>query len=127
MEIPNFEVTPEARELLADYGETMLQVQLFEFTLLGWLNALEHEPAPTGSDKDARRLETLFSLTAGQLMKRANITDATLSGLLRSAVNLRNTIVHNWLVFAELAEGRLDASAAHGQPPQGAWYRAHAS
>jgi hypothetical protein len=109
MELPDFHVTPENRELLADYGETMLQVQLFEFELLSLVNA-QTEERESKLSEHLWRMESLFASTAGQLRRRARIEDPELGGLLENTVVLRNRLVHHWLIFAGLSVrfGRTD-------------------
>src|SRR5687768_10189060 len=55
---------------------SMLEIQLFEFTLLGLVQAQGEDLR--GSADYRPSLEQLFTLTAGQLRRRANIDDEEL-------------------------------------------------
>jgi hypothetical protein len=99
-------VTPESREMLADFGELMYEIQLFEFTLAGIVQVQEGEVL-RGSDQYGPFLEKLFSEPSGKLRKRARIKDKDFADLLERTVTLRNRLVHGWLIYAgmDLAAG----------------------
>jgi hypothetical protein len=90
--------TSEIHELLADFGAVMLEIQLFEVTLVGVVQVQGDELR--GTPDYGAFVEKLFRLTAGQLRQRASIEDHELATLLAHAVTLRNRLVHGWLVYA---------------------------
>jgi hypothetical protein len=96
--VSDVEFTPADRELLAEYGVTMLHVQLFEFSLLGLVQAGAPEPEGDSFEAALKRLEDLFALTAGQLRRRAGVEDPELAGELEAAVNTRNSLAHRYLL-----------------------------
>ena len=51
-----------------------------------------------GTENYGPFIEQLFRLTAGQLRRRAEIEDGPLAELVEIAVNLRNMMVHGWLI-----------------------------
>lgn len=102
----------ELRELQAAFGAVMVQIQLIELTLLGLVNAQEEKPESRGGAEGVRRLEELFSLTAGQLRQCADIADGDLAELVESAIQLRNQLVHGWLVRSTLAVANGSSSLA---------------
>lgn len=93
--------TPESREMLADFGELMYEIQLFEFTLVGLVQVQEGE-ALRGSDQYGRFVEKLFSEPAGRLRRRARIKDKEFGERLERTVDLRNRLVHGWIIYAGL-------------------------
>jgi hypothetical protein len=95
------------RDLLADFGEVMLELQLFELGLFALVDAQHFSPGQIGTEERTRRVERLWSLPAGQLRQEAHIEDEQTAALLADTVRLRNRLVHGWLFFTgmDLAAG----------------------
>ncbi len=56
--------------VLAEYGRTMLSVQLFELSLLGLVQINQPEaPEDVSFEEGWKQVEPLFRMTAGQLRK----------------------------------------------------------
>ena len=96
--------TSERQELFAEFGELMYEIQLFEFVLTGLVQTQEGEDL-RGTPDFGSFIEQLFRLTAGQLRGRAKIEDDGLGELVEIAVNLRNMMVHGWLIDATIDGG----------------------
>jgi hypothetical protein len=90
------------RELMADFGEVMREVQLLEWVLFGMATLPGYTPEQLGTEERHERLEQLYAMTAGQLVQAAQIEDRNLAAQVKSAVNLRNNIVHGWLIYTGL-------------------------
>jgi hypothetical protein len=91
--------TSERRQLFAEFGELMYEIQTFEFVLTGLVQTQEGEDL-RGTPDFGPFIAELFRLTAGQLRRRAKIEDDELGELVEIAVNLRNLMVHGWLMHA---------------------------
>jgi hypothetical protein len=90
------------RKVLAEYGRTMLAVQLFELNLLGLVQMNQPEPPEDVDFGEAwKQVEPLFRKTAGQLRKelekQGSVPDDLLEEL-QVAVNTRNTLAHSFLL-----------------------------
>lgn len=90
------------RKVLAEYGRTMLVVQLFELNLLGLVQMNQPEPPKDVQFDEAwKQVEPLFRKTAGQLRKelekQGSVPDDLLEEL-QVAVNTRNTLAHYYLL-----------------------------
>lgn len=90
--------TPGSRELFADFGELMYEIQTFEMSLMGLVQTQGDELR--GTENYGPFIEELFRLTAGRLRHRAKIEDDQVAELVTIAVNLRNMMVHGWLITA---------------------------
>jgi hypothetical protein len=52
------------RELMADFGEVMVEIQLFEMALLGLAMSRGYTPDRVGTDDWREHVEQLFAMTA---------------------------------------------------------------
>lgn len=93
---------------MADFGEVMLEIQLFETALLGLALARGWTPERHGSDEWGEHIEKLFALTAGRLVRVAQIEDEVFAEQVKKTVEVRNGTVHHWLIFTgmDLASGK---------------------
>jgi hypothetical protein len=63
-------ITQEDLKVLAEYGRTMLSVQLFELTLMGLVQINQPEPPEKVPFEEAwKQVQPIFEMTAGQLRK----------------------------------------------------------
>src|SRR5215208_5099337 len=63
-------ITQEDLKVLAEYGRTMLSVQLFELALTGLVQINQSEPPEkVPFDEAWKQVQPLFGMTAGQLRK----------------------------------------------------------
>jgi len=93
---------------MADFGEVTLELQLFEAALLGLALARGWTPERHGSDEWGEHIEKLFGLTAGRLVRVAQIEDEVSAERVKKTVELRNGTVHHWLIYTgmDLASGK---------------------
>ncbi len=105
------------RELMADYAEVMREVQVFETVLLGLALTRGYSPDQLGTEGWHKRVEDLYSRTAGGLVKAARIDDEDLAEQVNSLVSLRNRLVHGWLIVAlvDVATGRRTIEDKRGE------------
>jgi hypothetical protein len=107
--------TQEDLKVLAEYGRTMLSVQLFELTLMGLVQINESEPPEkVPFDEAWKQVQPLFRMTAEQLRKelekQGNVPDDLLDEI-QIAVNTRNKLAHYYLL-----EFRMRSFSAGGVP-----------
>lgn len=95
-------ITQEDLKVLAEYGTTMLSVQLFELTLMGLVHLSQPEPPEKIPFEEAwKQVQPIFEMTAEQLRKELEKQDSIPADLLdeiRIAVNTRNKLVHYYLL-----------------------------
>ena len=108
-------ITQEDLKVLAEYGRTMLSVQLFELALMGLVQVNQPEPPEVVPFDEAwKQVQPLFGMTAGQLRKelkkQASVTDDLLDEI-QIAVNTRNKLAHYYLL-----EFRMRSFSAGGVP-----------
>ena len=107
--------TQEDLKVLAEYGRTMLSVQLFELTLMGLVQINQSEPPEkVPFDEAWKQVQPLFGMTAGQLRKELKKQDNVPDDLLdeiQIAVNTRNKLAHYYLL-----EFRMRSFSAGGVP-----------
>ena len=108
-------ITQEDLKVLAEYGRTMLSVQLFELTLMGLVQINQSEPPEkVPFDEAWKQVQPLFGMTAGQLRKelekQGNVPDDLLDEI-QIAVNTRNKLAHYYLL-----EFRMRSFSAGGVP-----------
>ena len=108
-------ITQEDLKVLAEYGRTMLSVQLFELTLMGLVQINESEPPEkVPFDEAWKQVQPLFRMTAEQLRKelekQGNVPDDLLDEI-QIAVNTRNKLAHYYLL-----EFRMRSYSAGGVP-----------
>jgi hypothetical protein len=107
--------TQEDLKVLAEYGRTMLSVQLFELTLMGLVQINQSEPPEKVPFEEAwKEVQPLFGMTAGhlrkELKKQGNVPDDLLDEI-QIAVNTRNKLAHYYLL-----EFRMRSYSAGGVP-----------
>ena len=95
-------ITQEDLKVLAEYGRTMLSVQLFELTLMGLVQINQSEPPEkVPFDEAWKQVQPLFRMTAEQLRKelekQGNVPDDLLDEI-QIAVNTRNKLAHYYLL-----------------------------
>ena len=110
-------ITQEDLKVLAEYGRTMLSVQLFELTLMSLVQINQTEPPETIPLEEAwRQVQPIFEMTAGQLRKelekQGSVPDDLLDEI-QIAVNTRNKLAHYYLL-----EFRMRSFSAGGVPPE---------
>jgi hypothetical protein len=108
-------ITQEDLKVLAEYGRTMLSVQLFELTLMGLVQINQSEPPEkVPFDEAWKQVQPLFGMTAEQLRKelekQGNVPDDLLDEI-QIAVNTRNKLAHYYLL-----EFRMRSFSAGGVP-----------
>ncbi len=108
-------ITQEDLKVLAEYGRTMLSVQLFELTLMGLVQLSQPEPPEKIQFEEAwKQVQPIFEMTAGQLRKKLEEQGSIPADLLdeiQIAVNTRNKLVHYYLL-----EYRMRSFSAGGVP-----------
>jgi hypothetical protein len=90
------------------------ELQLFEAALLGLALARGWTPERHGSDEWGEHIEELFGLTAGRLVRVAQIEDDVFAEQVKTTVELRHGTVHHWLIYAGIvraARARLRRNA----------------
>jgi hypothetical protein len=107
--------TQEDLKVLAEYGRTMLSVQLFDLTLMGLVQINQSEPPEkVPFDEAWKEVQPLFGMTAEQLRKelekQGNVPDDLLDEI-QIAVNTRNKLAHYYLL-----EFRMRSFSAGGVP-----------
>jgi hypothetical protein len=107
--------TQEDLKVLAEYGRTMLSVQLFDLTLMGLVQINQSEPPEkVPFDEAWKQVQPLFRMTAEQLRKelekQGNVPDDLLDEI-QIAVNTRNKLAHYYLL-----EFRMRSFSAGGVP-----------
>jgi hypothetical protein len=107
--------TQEDLKVLAEYGRTMLSVQLFDLTLMGLVQINQSEPPEkVPFDEAWKEVQPLFRMTAEQLRKelekQGNVPDDLLDEI-QIAVNTRNKLAHYYLL-----EFRMRSFSAGGVP-----------
>ena len=95
-------ITQEDLKVLAEYGRTMLSVQLFDLTLMGLVQINQSEPPEKVPFEEAwKEVQPLFGMTAGhlrkELKKQGNVPDGLLDEI-QIAVNTRNKLAHYYLL-----------------------------
>jgi hypothetical protein len=95
-------ITQEDLKVLAEYGRTMLGVQLFELTLMGLVQLSQPEPPEKVPLEEAwKQVQPIFAMTAGQLRKelekQGSVPDDLLDEI-QIAVNARNKLAHYYLL-----------------------------
>ena len=108
-------ITQEDLKVLAEYGRTMLSVQLFELTLMGLVQINQPEPPEKIPLEEAwKQVQPIFEMTAGQLRKelekQGSVPDDLLDEI-QIAVNTRNKLAHYYLL-----EFRMRSFTADGVP-----------
>ena len=108
-------ITQEDLKVLAEYGRTMLSVQLFDLTLMGLVQINQSEPPEKVPFEEAwKEVQPLFGMTAGhlrkELKKQGNVPDDLLDEI-QIAVNTRNKLAHYYLL-----EFRMRSYSAGGVP-----------
>ena len=108
-------ITQEDLKVLAEYGRTMLSVQLFELALTGLVQINQSEPPEKVPFEEAwKEVQPLFGMTAGhlrkELKKQGNVPDDLLDEI-QIAVNTRNKLAHYYLL-----EFRMRSYSAGGVP-----------
>ena len=108
-------ITQEDLKVLAEYGRTMLSVQLFELTLTSLVQINQPEPPVKIPLEEAwKQVQPIFEMTAGQLRKelekQGNVPDDLLDEI-QIAVNTRNKLAHYYLL-----EFRMRSFSAGGVP-----------
>ena len=108
-------ITQEDLKVLAEYGRTMLGIQLFELILMGLVQI--NQPEPSGKiplEEAWKQVQPIFEMTAGQLRKelgkQGNVPDDLLDEI-QIAVNTRNKLAHYYLL-----EFRMRSFSAGGVP-----------
>jgi hypothetical protein len=108
-------ITQEDLKVLAEYGRTMLGVQLFELALMGLVQINQPEPPEeVPFDEAWKHVQPLIGMTAGQLRKELEKQGSVPEDLLdeiQIAVNTRNKLAHYYLV-----EFRMRSFSAGGVP-----------
>jgi hypothetical protein len=110
-------ITQVDLKVLAEYGRTMLSVQLFELTLMSLVQINQTEPPEKIPLEEAwKQVQPIFEMTAGQLRKelekQGSIPDDLLDEI-QIAVNTRNKLAHYYLL-----EFRMRSFSADGVPPE---------
>ena len=92
-------------EVFAHYGQTMLTVQAFEFTLFQVVQIQDEDFPEEGDFEEVWRehVEPLFKLTAGQLRGKLQGIDYALIEELGAAVGTSNFLAHEFLFRYRLA------------------------
>jgi hypothetical protein len=95
-------ITQEDLKVLAEYGRTMLSVQLFELILMGLVQINQPEPPEKVPFEEAwKQVQPIFEMTAGQLRKelekQGSVPDDLLDEI-QIAVNTRNKLAHYYLL-----------------------------
>src|SRR5215204_7477019 len=108
-------ITQEDLKVLAEYGRTMLSVQLFELALIGLLQPNQPEPPEkVPFDEAWKQMQQTFEMTVGQLRKelekQGSVPDDLLDDI-QIAVNTRNKLAHYYLL-----EFRMRSFSADGVP-----------
>jgi hypothetical protein len=108
-------ITQEDLKVLAEYGRTMLSVQLFELTLMSLVQINQTEPPEMIPLEEAwKQVQPIFEMTAGQLRKelekQGSVPDDLLDEI-QIAVNTRNKLAHYYLL-----EFRMRSFSAGGVP-----------
>jgi hypothetical protein len=108
-------ITQEDLKVLAEYGRTMLSVQLFELTLMSLVQINQSEPPEkVPFDEAWKQVQPLFGMTAEQLRKelekQGNVPNDLLDEI-QIAVNTRNKLAHYYLL-----EFRMRSFSAGGVP-----------
>ena len=108
-------ITQEDLKVLAEYGRTMLSVQLFELTLMGVVQINQPEPPEKVPFEEAwKQVQPILEMTAGQLKneleKQGRVPDDLLDEI-QIAVNTRNKLAHYYLL-----EFRMRSFSAGGVP-----------
>ena len=108
-------ITQEDLKVLAEYGKTMLGIQLFELILMSLVQI--NQPEPSGKiplEEAWKQVQPIFEMTAGQLRKelgkQGNVPDDLLDEI-QIAVNTRNKLAHYYLL-----EFRMRSFSAGGVP-----------
>src|SRR5215203_6434912 len=90
-------ITQEDLKVLAEYGRTMLNVQLFELTLMGLVQINQPGPPEKIPLEEAwKQVQPIFDMTAEQLRKeleKQGSIPADLLDEIQIAVNTRNKLV----------------------------------
>src|SRR5215212_7712473 len=89
-------ITQEDLKVLAEYGRTMLGVQLFELTLMGLVQINQPEsPEKIPLEEAWKQVRPIFEMTAGhlrkELEKQGSVPDDLLDEI-QIAVNMRNKL-----------------------------------
>jgi hypothetical protein len=101
-------ITQEDLKVLAEYGRTMLSVQLFELALMGLVQINQSEPPEkVPFDEAWKQVQPLFRK---ELEKQGNVPDDLLDEI-QIAVNTRNKLAHYYLL-----EFRMRSFSAGGVP-----------
>jgi hypothetical protein len=87
---------------MADFGEVLRELQLFEVALLGIAMSRGFTPDRLGTEDWRRHVEDLYGRTAGRLVEPAQFKDPDLADQVKRVVRLRNGLVHGWLIVAVL-------------------------
>jgi len=108
-------ITQEYLKVLAEYGRTMLSVQLFELTLMGLVQINQSEPPEKVPLEEAwKQVQPILDMTAGQLRKelekQGRVPDDLLDEI-QIAANTRNKLAHYYLL-----EFRMRSFSAGGVP-----------
>src|SRR5215211_5011747 len=108
-------ITQEDLKVLAEYGRTMLGIQLFELILMSLVQI--NQPEPSGKiplEEAWKQVQPIFEMTAGQLRKelgkQGSVPDDLLDEI-QIAVNTRNKLAHYYLL-----EFRMRSFSAGGVP-----------
>jgi hypothetical protein len=108
-------ITQEDLKVLAEYGRTMLSVQLFELALTGLVQINQPEPPEKVPFEEAwKQVQPILEMTTGQLRKELEKQGRVPEDLLdeiQIAVNTRNKLAHYYLL-----EFRMRSFSAGGVP-----------
>ena len=108
-------ITQEDLKVLAEYGRTMLSVQLFELALTGFVQINQPVPPEKVPLEEAwKQVQPILEMTAEQLRKelekQGRVPDDLLDEI-QIAVNTRNKLAHYYLL-----EFRMRSYSAGGVP-----------
>jgi hypothetical protein len=108
-------ITQEDLKVLAEYGRTMLGIQLFELILMGLVQINQPEPPEKIPLEEAwKQVQPIFEMMAEQLRKelgKQGSIPADLLDEIQIAVNTRNKLAHYYLL-----EFRMRSYSAGGVP-----------